>query len=98
MLLAVSPGRSIPVTPAAEASRTSRLVAVIHPCTLGLFWVDAIGESAALTRGVVGILVPGAHGVKEPVELLLVEGGALLGPISDGDGVVGAALALVSLR
>jgi hypothetical protein len=32
------------------------------------------------------------------VELLLVEGGALLGPISDGDGVVGAALALVSLR
>ena len=44
----------------------------------------------------VGILVLGALGVKEPVELLLVEGGALLGPIGDGDGVVGAALALAS--
>ena len=48
-------------------------------------------------RGVIGILVPGALGVKEPVELLLVEGGVLLGPIGDGDGVVGAALALASL-
>jgi hypothetical protein len=46
---------------------------------------------------VVGILVPGTLGIKEPVELLLVEGCALLGPIGDSDGVVGAALALTSL-
>ena len=44
----------------------------------------------------VGILVPGALGVKEPVELLLVEAGTLLGP-SDGDGVVRAALVLTGL-
>ena len=42
--------------------------------------------------GAVGILVSRALGIKEPVELLLVEGGALLRSISDGDGVVGAAL------
>jgi hypothetical protein len=46
---------------------------------------------------VVGVLVPGALGVEEPVELLLVKGGALLGPIGDGDGVVGSALALAGL-
>ena len=46
----------------------------------------------------ISVLVPGTLGVKEPVEFLLVEGGALLGPIGDSDGVVGAALALASLR
>ena len=46
-------------------------------------------------RHVVGVLVPRTFGIKEPVELLLVEGGALLRSI--GDGVVGAVLALASL-
>jgi hypothetical protein len=46
---------------------------------------------------VVGIFVPRAHGVKEPVELLLVEGSTLLRPVGDGDGVVGAVLAIVGL-
>jgi hypothetical protein len=41
--------------------------------------------------------VPRALGIKEPVELLLVEGGALLRPVSNGDDVVGAALAFASL-
>ena len=63
---------------------------------LGLLWGDAVGEGAALACPVVGVLVPGALGVKEPTELLLVEGGALLGPVGDGDSVVGAALALSS--
>ena len=49
-------------------------------------------------RHVVGVLVPWTFGIKEPVELLLVEGGALLRSISDGDDVVGAALALAGLR
>ena len=97
MLLAVSPGRSIPVTPAAGASRTSRLVAVIHPCTLGLFLVDAVGESAALARGVVGVLVPQALAIEEPVEVLLVEGRPELGPVSDGDGVLRALLVVLAL-
>ena len=65
---------------------------------LGLLRGDAIGEGAALACRVVGVLVPGALGIKEPVELLLVEGGALLRSISDGDDVVGAALALAGLR
>jgi len=46
---------------------------------------------------VVGVLVPGTFGIKEPVELLLVEGGSLLGLVSDGYGVVGAVLALAIL-
>ena len=46
---------------------------------------------------VVGVLVPWALGVKKPVELLLVEGGALLGSIGDGDSVVGAMLAFAGL-
>jgi hypothetical protein len=64
---------------------------------LGLFYGDAVGEGVALARRVVGVLVPGTFGIKEPVELLLVEADALLRSISDGDGVVGAALALAGL-
>ena len=48
-------------------------------------------------RGVIGILVPGAFGVEEPVEFLLVKGGALLGSVGDGDGVVRAALTIAGL-
>ena len=95
----VSPGRAVSAAAATGASGATRPFAVVEPGSLGLFGGDAVGEGAALARRVVGVLMPGALGVKEPVELLLVEGGALLGPIgsSDGDGVVGAALALVSL-
>jgi len=46
---------------------------------------------------VVGIFVPGALGVEEPVELLLVEGGTLLRPVGNNDGIVGAALAITGL-
>ena len=49
------------------------------------------------SRGVVGIFVPGALGIKEPVKFLLVEGSTLLGLIGDSDGVVGAAFVLASL-
>jgi hypothetical protein len=64
---------------------------------LGFLRGDTIGEGAAFAHRVVGILVPGTLGVKEPVELLLVEGGALLRPIGDRDGVVVAVLALACL-
>ena len=56
-----------------------------------------VGEGAVLARRVVGILVPGTFGIKEPVELLLVEGGTLLGTIRHGDGVLRAALVLAGL-
>ena len=46
---------------------------------------------------VVGVHVLGTFGIKEPVKLLLIEGGALLGSVGDGDGVIGATLALASL-
>jgi len=45
----------------------------------------------------IGVLLPGALGIKEPIDLLLVEGGALLGPIGNGDCVVVAALAVAGL-
>ena len=70
---------------------------VVQSWSLGLLLGDTIGEGATLACHVVGILVLGALGVKEPVKLLQVEGGALMGPIGDSDGVVGAPLALASL-
>ena len=49
------------------------------------------------SRGVVGVFVPGALGVEEPIELLLVEGGTLLRPVSDGNNIFGAALAIAGI-
>jgi len=96
LIVLVSPGRAVSTAAATAASGATRPIAVVKPGLLGLFWGDAIGEGTALAHRLVGILVPGALGVKEPVELLLVEGGTLLGP-SDGDGVVRAALVLAGL-
>ena len=93
----ISPGRAVPVSAAARASGSTRPFTVVRPWTLGLLRCDAVGEGTALARRAVGVLMPGALGIKEPVEFLLVEGGALLGPIGDGYGVVRAALALTSL-
>ena len=93
----VSPGRASSTVAATGASGATRPIAVIQPGTLRLFWGNTVGEGAALARRVVGVLVPGTFGIKEPVELLLVEGGALLRSISDGDGVVRAALAVAGL-
>jgi len=85
------------VAAATGASGATRPIAIVQPGSLGLFWADAIGEGVALARRVVGVLVQGELGIKEPIELLLVEGGVLLGPIGNGDGIVGAALALAGL-
>ena len=71
--LLVSPGRAVPATAATGASGATRPLAIIEPGSLGLLWSDAVGEGMALTRCVVGILVPGALGVEEPIKLLLVE-------------------------
>ena len=49
------------------------------------------------SRGVVGVFVPGALGVEEPVKLLLFKGGALLRPVGNSDGVVEATLAVAGL-
>ena len=62
-----------------------------------ILWSDAVGEGATFSCGVVGVFVLGALGVEEPVKLLLVEGGALLRPVGNSDGVVGATLAVTSL-
>ena len=97
LVVPVSPRRAVSTAAAAGASGATRPIAIVHSGSLGLFWGDAAGEGTALVHRVVGVLVPGALGVKEPVELFLVEGGALLGLISDGDRVVGAVLALTGL-
>ena len=82
---------------AAGASGATRPFTVIEPGPLGFLWSDAVGEGVTFSRGVVGVFVPGALGVEEPIELLLVEGGMLLRPVGDHDGIVGAALAFVGL-
>jgi hypothetical protein len=46
---------------------------------------------------VVGVLVPQALAIEEPVEVLLVEGRPELGPVSDGDGVLRAPLVVLAL-
>jgi len=43
------------------------------------------------------VLVPRTLAIQEPVQVRLVEGGAELGPFGDGDGVLGATLAVLVL-
>ena len=45
----------------------------------------------------VGVLVPQALAIEEPVEVLLVEGRPELGLFSDGDGVLRAPLVVLAL-
>ena len=97
LVVIVSPRRAISAAASVGVSGATLPLAAVQPGVLWLFRGDAVGEGAALARRVVGVLVPGAFGIKEPVELLLVEGGALLRSISDGDGVVGAALVAAAL-
>ena len=82
---------------ATGASGATRHFAVIEPGPLGLLWSDAVGEGATFLCGVVGVFVPGALGVEEPTELLLVKRGTLLRPISDSNSVVEPTLVIVGL-
>jgi hypothetical protein len=56
-----------------------------------------VAECMALMGSVVGILVPGALAINEPIQVLLVQGGALSGSIYHVDGVLKAALAILVL-
>ena len=47
-----------------------------------------------LPSGVVRILMPRTLAIQEPIQVRLVEGGAELGPLGNGDGVLGATLAV----
>ena len=71
---------------ATGASGGTRPIAVVQSWSLRLLLGDTVGEGAALARRVAGVLVPGALGIKEPVELLLVERDVLMGSVGDGDG------------
>ena len=55
---------------------------------------DTVGECSALPGSVVCVLVPRTLAIQEPVQVRLVEGGAELRPFGDGDGVLGATLAV----
>ena len=97
LIVLISPGRAVFSAAATGASGATLPIAVIQSWTLGLLWGDTVGEGVALARRVVGVFVPGALGVEEPIELLLVGGGTLLRPINDSDSVVGAVLAVAGL-
>src|SRR6185312_14722374 len=76
-------------------SETIWPVAVVAAGSLGVIVLDdAVGECSALPGGVVCVLVPRTLAIQEPVQVRLVEGGAELGPFGDGDGVLGATLAV----
>ena len=97
-IVIISPGRAVSATAATGASGATRPITIIYPGTLVLIRGDTVGKRTALSHHVVSVLMPGAPGIEEPVELLLVEGGALLWSIGDGDGVVEAVLTLAGLE
>ena len=75
-------------------SGATRSVAVVTAGSLGVILDDAVGECLALPSSMVCILVPRTLAIQEPVQIRLVEGGLELGSFSDGDGVLGATLAV----
>ena len=63
--------------------------------TLGVVVLDdTVGECSAPPGSMVCVLVPRTLVIQEPVQVCLVEGGAELRPFGDGDGVLGAMLAV----
>jgi hypothetical protein len=81
----------------AGAFGATSLVPVVVAKTLGVVGRHAVAECMALASNVVGILVPGALAINEPIQVLLVQGGALSGSIYHVDGVLKAALAILVL-
>ena len=78
-------------------SGTTRPVAVVAAGLLGVVILDdAARECSALPGSMVCVLVPRTLAIQEPVQVRLVEGAAELGPLGDGDGdgVLGATLAV----
>ena len=77
------------------SSGTTGSVTFIAAGSLGVIVLDdAIGECSALPGSVVCVLVPRTLAIQESIQVCLVEGGAELGPFGDGDGVLGAMLAV----
>lgn len=92
---ATAPGRVAPPWARPGGSGTSRPVAVLAAGFLGVVVPDdTIGECSALPGSVLCILVPRTLAIQESIQVRLVEGGAELGPFGDGDGVLGATLAV----
>ena len=58
---------------------------------------DTVGECSALPGGVVCVLVPGTLAIQESIQVGLVEGGVKLGSFGEGNGVLGAMLAVPAL-
>ena len=52
------------------ASGATRLVAVIVAGSLGVVLDDVVGEHKALTRRVVGVLVPSTLSIQQPVQVV----------------------------
>ena len=95
MLVVVLPGRVTPPWACPGGSGTTRPVTVVAAGSLGVIVLDdAVGECSALPGGVVCVLVPRTLAIQEPVQVRLVEGGTELGPLGDGDSVLGATLAV----
>jgi len=98
LLVVISPGRVAPSWACPGGSGTKRPVAVVAAGSLGVVVLDnAIGECSALPGSVVCVLVPRTLAIQESIRVCFVEGGAELGSFGDGDGVLGATLAVLVL-
>jgi hypothetical protein len=75
----IMPGRVISSSTVIGACRAAGLVPVVVVGLLEVVLGHTIAECMTLARVVVGILVLGTLAVKEPIQVLLVEGGPLSG-------------------
>ena len=95
LLVVISPGRVAPPWVRPSGSGTTRPISVVVAWSLGVVVLDdTIGECSALPGSVVCVLVPRTLAIQESVQVHLVEGRAELGPLGDGNGVLGATLAI----
>ena len=98
MLVVISPGRVAPPWARPSGPGTTRPIAVIVAGLLGVFILGhTVGECGALPGSVVRVLVPHTLGIQKPVQVCLVECGAEMGPLSDGNGDLGTTLAVPAL-
>jgi hypothetical protein len=70
---------------------------IIIAGSLGVVLDDTVGERTALAARVVRIIVPLTLFVQQPAQVLLVQGGTVMGSFDYGDNVPGIPLAVPAL-
>jgi hypothetical protein len=96
-IFTITPGRVVSVSMSTGAFRAAGLVPVIVVGSPGVFMGHTVEECMTIAHGMVCVLVPRTLAIKELIQVLLVEEGALSGWICYGDGVLRAMFAILFL-